>query len=171
MLLREAPTQSLYNIANGARGTRQTLRLMSRLSREGKTHPAVREKAADLVMHIPGQEFTSEARELFHFVRDCVRYLRDVNGVETVASPDVVLEQLYGDCDDQAVLLAAMLESIGHPARFAAVGYAPGEFEHVYVETRIGDKWIALDPTVPGAAMGWSVFETETPRAVMRVNV
>jgi hypothetical protein len=30
----------------------------------------------------------------------------------------------------------------------------PGTFTHVYVETRIGDKWIGLETTEP-VAMGW----------------
>ena len=46
-----------------------------------------------------------------------------------------------------AVLAATMLASIGHPARFIAVGFNGGALSHVYVETIIGNKWIPLELT------------------------
>jgi transglutaminase-like putative cysteine protease len=59
-----------------------------------------------------------------------------------------------GDCDDKSVLLAALLESIGHPTRFVAIGFQPDDFEHVFVETKIADRWISLETTEP-VEIGW----------------
>lgn len=171
MLLQARPLQQLYAIADGPQGTRQTLRLMGKLVRAARTDPAIREKAADLVADIPGQAFREEVRRLFGFVRDEIRYLGDVNGVETIQAPDVTLQNRHGDCDDKATLLAALLESIGHPARFVAVGFTdPYSYDHVYVESRIGPDWVPLETTLD-VDMGWSVFENETPRAVMRETI
>lgn len=157
---------------SGPRGTRQTLRLMARLVRDAvRTQPAVRSTAADITAFIPGQAFREEARTLFEFVRDRIRYLGDVNGVETVQAPNVTLDVMHGDCDDKATLLAAMLESIGHPARFVAVGFHnPGEFEHVYVESRIGAEWVPMDTTMP-VLMGWSPTDESHPVAMMRETI
>ena len=99
-----------------------------------------------------------EIKKLHKFVRDEIRYTKDINTVETVHTADRVLSQGYGDCDDKAVLLASMLEAIGHPARFVAVGFQPNHFSHVYVETLIGKKpgrWLALETTEP-VSIGWS---------------
>lgn len=173
MLLRAQAPQALFSISDGPRGTRQTLRLMAQLVREAtRNTPAIRNRAADLVAFVPGQGFREQARLLFQFVRDQIRYLGDVNGVETIQAPDVTLSLGYGDCDDKATLLAALLESIGHPARFVAVGFgAPGEFDHVFLETKIGSDWIPMETTVDDAPMGWAVTDEQTPNARMRESI
>jgi len=87
-------------------------------------------------------------------VRDNVRYVRDVRGVETVHTPVKILEQGQGDCDDKSLILATLLETIGHPTRFVAVGPAPGIYSHVFVETKLGNKWIPLE-TTENVKPGW----------------
>ncbi len=58
------------------------------------------------------------------------------------------MEYRKGDCDDQAVLIASLLESIGHPTRFIAIKTSTfGPYVHVYVETRIGNKWFPVETT------------------------
>ena len=143
-------------IPPGAPGTRATLRLMSALVQRYKRTPRMRDAAIDLIRELPPKDWSAEVRALFEFVRDRVRYTRDIRGVETVQTPDVTLDLEAGDCDDMSTLLATLLEVIGHPTRFVAVGYTtPGDFQHVYVETRVGPKWIALDPTMQVPA-GWA---------------
>ena len=141
--------QELIHIPEGVAGTRATLNIMARLVRETRIDPAIRQTAANLVSDLPGQSYRAEAERLFLFVRDAVRYLQDTNNIEVLQNPKITLSEQYGDCDDKSTLLAALLESVGHPCRFIAVGYTyPGQFEHVYVETRIGNTWIAADTTM-----------------------
>jgi len=157
MQLRAAQTFAIEAVDKGVAGTRQTLKIMARLVKDYRATPMIRNTAADLVQHLPGMSFNGEAKALFDFVQQTIRYLGDVNDVETLQAPDVTLQNRRGDCDDQATLLATLLESIGHPARFVAIGYTnPGEFEHVFLETRIGPDWIACDTTVTGASFGWA---------------
>lgn len=152
---------ALLDIPSGAAGVRATLRIMRNLVRTYKTNIQIRDFAAKLVQDLPQKDWSGQVRRLHEFVRDGVRYLKDVNGVETVQTPLFTLENRYGDCDDKATLLATMLESIGHPARFVAVGFTePGRFSHVYAETIIGDKWIPLETTINKPA-GW-----QPPRVV-----
>jgi transglutaminase-like putative cysteine protease len=80
--------------------------------------------------------------------------VRDVEGVETLQTPLVTLAQAAGDCDDQSLLLATLLNAVGHPARFVAAAFNGGDFEHVWVETKIGSSWYAADTTEP-VAFGW----------------
>jgi transglutaminase-like putative cysteine protease len=137
----------------GARGTRQTLRLMSKLVREFRTADAIRRTAANIVEGFPSQAFRDEVRAVFGFVRDDIRYLGDVNEVETLQAPDVTLSTGQGDCDDKAILLASLLQSIGYKTQFVAVGFGePGVFEHVYVRVLLGTVMVGLDPTVENGA-------------------
>lgn len=140
---------TLKRIPDGIPGIIVTLREMARLTNTAKKSPQVRELALSLTRDLPPKNWTAEVRALHGFVRDRIRYVQDINGVETVAIPEVTLRLGQGDCDDKSVLLASLLESIGHPARFVAVGFRPGELEHVYVDTKIRDQWIPLETTEP----------------------
>lgn len=141
-------------IPAGTPGIVQTLKTMSRFVREGKKNFHVRNAAISRTRHCAQKDYACEVRALHVFVRDGIRYVQDINGVETVQTPDKTLEIAAGDCDDKSVLLAAMLESIGHPTRFIAIGFQPNIYSHVYVETKIGANWIPLETTEP-VEVGW----------------
>lgn len=116
----------------------------------------VRNQAIEITRQCPSKDFRCEILRLYEWVDENIRFVRDINGVETIQTPARTLDLGVGDCDDHAILLSALLESIGHPTRFAALGFAPGHFSHVLAETKIGrDKWLSLETTVPGAFPGW----------------
>ena len=148
------PPITLALIPDGVDSTRQTLRLMREYVRRGKKTPAVRQTALDLTNGMRQKDFIGEVKKLHAYVRDHIRYIRDIRNVETLHPPEVILELEQGDCDDKSILLASLLESIGHPTRFAAVAFRPGRYSHVYVETLIGNKWVPLETTEP-VEIGW----------------
>ena len=141
------PTATLAEIPDGRAGTRATLKLMAGLTREGKNSLAVRLAAQQLVQPLKQRDYAGEVRLLHAFVRDRIRYVRDIRGTETLQSADRTLTLKSGDCDDKSVLLASLLESIGHRTRFHAIGYSPDRFAHVYVETLLGSEWVPLETT------------------------
>lgn len=148
--------QYLGELPPGEAGTAATLRLMSRMVQLYKRSPQIRETALELLSDVQEKNWRAEVNALFLFVRDHIRYTKDIRGHETLQLPPVTVELGSGDCDDKSTLLAALLESVGHPTRFIAVGYrAPNSFSHVYVETKIGDRWLPLDATMPHP-MGWA---------------
>lgn len=128
---------------------------MGRLVKHGRQHPEIRRKALELTQSLGQKETRAEIDAVFSFVRDGIRYVRDIHNVETLHYPEIVLEQGSGDCDDKAVLLASLLESIGHPTRFVALAFQPGQFSHVITDTRLGYKrWLPMDPT-ENVPPGW----------------
>lgn len=134
--------------------------------RDGKKNLIVRHAALSLTSNCRQKDYSCEVRALHGFVRDNIRYVQDIRDVETIAVPGKTLELAAGDCDDKSVLLATMLESIGHPTRFTAIGFEPGIYAHVYVETKIGESWIPLETTEP-----WEAGEEPDPRIVLaRLN-
>ena len=114
----------------------------------------IREKALDIVAPVPARSWGQEVERLHAFVRDNIRYVRDPVDLESVATPEKTLELGQGDCDDKSTLLASLLESTGHPARFVAVGFGGGPFSHVYTESKIGETWVPLETIIP-RPMGW----------------
>ncbi len=151
----QLPPHRLASLPDGVAGIRATLAHMVRLTKEGRKDLGVRSVAAHLVRELPQKAFSDQVVNLFQFVQKKIRYLHDVRDVETLQAPKYTLEHGQGDCDDKSTLLAAMLESIGHPTRFTALALDGGNYSHVIVETRLGEKWKPMDPTVSYAFVGW----------------
>lgn len=147
-------TSRLAALPDGKAGTLATLKIMREITRNSKVSLPVRAIAVELTGRCSQKDWVCEVKALHSFVRDKIRYVRDVRDVETLQSPDATLHIGAGDCDDKSMLLASMLESINHPSRFVAIGFKPDDFEHVFVETRIGNSWIALETTEP-VEIGW----------------
>lgn len=155
MLLDTPRRQFLGEIPPGEPGTSSTLQLMRRLVTQYKRSSSIREAALSLLEGVRPKDWRGEIEALFNYVRDHIRYTRDIRGLETLQIPPVTMDLAAGDCDDKSALLAALLESVGHPTRFVAVGYTtPGAYSHVYVETRYGSGWLPLDATMPHP-LGW----------------
>ena len=147
---------TLHAIADGLPGVKQTLAVMRQSVREARTDMAIRQAAISIIWLQPENSPLHEVNALFEWVRDRVRYVRDILDVETLSTPAKTLEQMVGDCDDQTALLAAMLESVGYPTRFVIAAYTvPNHFEHVYLQVNIDGEWIDCDPTEK-EALGWA---------------
>jgi transglutaminase-like putative cysteine protease len=140
---------SVVTIPDGAPGIMSTLRTMRALVRQYRSDPTIRHAAINLLSLTSPRDSLGEVAALFDFVRDRIRYTGDVLDTETLTTPDKTLALGAGDCDDKAVLLAALLESVGYVTRFIVTGYnTPGVFEHVYLAAMIADgTFVALDPT------------------------
>lgn len=141
------PTYTLQALPNGEAGTRETLNLMGGLVRKYKTAKAIRELALVISLNVPAKNWPREAAAVQTWVRANIRYTKDVSGVETLQSPIQTLRLRQGDCDDHSTLTAALLEAIGHPTRFIAVGFSAGRFNHVLTQTKIGPNWLAVETT------------------------
>ena len=115
----------------------------------------VRNQALAIVKGVRGHDFRGEVEAIWEWVRENIRFVRDIRGVETLATPARTLDIGQGDCDDMSVLISALLESLSHPTRFVAVGFRPGELSHVFTETRIGNRWVPLETSIDGAYIGW----------------
>jgi len=152
--IRTPTSQTLQAIPGGLAGIDATLTAMRGFVAQYKTNPTIRELALSLTRNLPQKDFAGEINALFLYVQNSIRYVRDVNGIETVQTPIKTLEYGQGDCDDKSVLLATLLESLGHPTRFFAVGFRKGRISHVLLECDLNGQWIALETTEP-VPFGW----------------
>ena len=150
----QAPPSTLQMIPSGPAGTRKTLSIMRQLVRAGKKSLAVRQLAVSLTKGLTQKDWAAEVSAAHAFVRDRIRYTKDINGVETLHTPEMVLQNAQGDCDDKSILLASLLESLGHKTRLVAVGFRKNSYSHVYPEVLLGNDWISLETTEP-VNIGW----------------
>ena len=148
---------SLQGLPNGIAGATTTLRIMRDLVRAAIRDPAqgIREAALNLIQ---STAYVQQIRDIQTWVQDNVRYVRDPiddsGGVELVQTPQVTLQLLAGDCDDQATLVAALLSVIGHPCRFIAMWFSDPNDGHVLCQTLIGRTWVAVE-TIKPEALGY----------------
>lgn len=90
------------------------------------------------------------------FVRTRMQLVADPG--ELLIHPVRMIREIYsrgfvaGDCDDAAVLVAALLASIGFQVRFRAIlPRGDGSFQHVFAEVyrpAPHSEWVPIDPTV-----------------------
>lgn len=150
---------------------------MRNLVRVGRKSPRVRQVAVLLTQGLPQKDLEAEIQALYQFVRDRIRYVRDIRGVETLHTADRILENKQGDCDDKSILLASLLESLGFVTRLTAVGFSRPKklfgqpvatgYSHVLPEVLVKGAWIPLETTEPVQA-GWSPARV---RSRLTVNV
>lgn len=152
--MQEPITYTMMGIPSGSDGVRATLKMMGRLVNQYKSNRVIRELTLRLTKGLDQKDFVGEAQRIHSFVKNYIRYIKDINGVETLHSPLQLLRLRAGDCDDKSILAASLLEAAGHPTRFVAVGFRPKQFTHVFVETKIGSRWVAVETTEP-VDLGW----------------
>lgn len=149
-----ALSSTRFVIPDGKQGIFDTVNIMIDLVDKYKTNMTVRNLAMSLVEFLPGKDEHAEVETIFAWVQNNIRYVKDVNGVETVSTPDIILDVMQGDCDDQSLLLACLLESIGHPTSFKIAGYNGDDFEHVYCVAFVQGEAIHMDAT-ESEPIGW----------------
>jgi transglutaminase-like putative cysteine protease len=149
------PPSMLQGLPDGVAGTRATLKAMARYVKEYKKNPTINLLALDLTRGLPSYDYLGEVTRLQNFVRDEIRYVQDVDGVETLRTPLVTLDYQAGDCDDKATLLCSLLATIGHACQFIAIGFEDNVFSHVMAAARLGTRCIPCETIVAGVGPGW----------------
>jgi hypothetical protein len=144
-------------IPAGDAGVAATIAKMKALitSPQGVRSFLVRQKTLEAVQGV--QRGLAEVDSIFNWIKWNIEFRGEYG--ETLQSPEATLNLGAGDCDDQAVLAATMLASLGYETRFKTVAAldSPDELSHVYVEVRdkSTQQWIPLDPTVEQSYPGW----------------
>lgn len=139
-------------IPGGNAGVLTSLTTLVRLARDGAQSPIVWAAARAILGRIPPPE--NGIGRLRLWLADHVIYQEDPPGVELVRSPTVALARigaygvLLGDCDDVAVLAAALGLAAGYRARYVLTGWGAG-LSHVWAELLGPAGWVELDVTRP----------------------
>lgn len=151
-----AYTATLQDAPTGAAANPHTLRLMRQIIAREKCDPRVMQAAHSIIYTQPERDAAAEARALYEYVRDNIRYVQDVAGVETLCAPSMTLQRMIGDCDDQTMLLCALCESAGYWTRLVMAQYQAPDFEHVYCQVLVNGLWVNCDPIEREGWFGWA---------------
>lgn len=158
----------VLQIPNGQAGIEATLEQMAMLVRDAQTDPITRTTALGLLNRSRSRTIAMGVRMAELFVRRTLQLINEP--VELLQPPAWLLSQAaagiptWGDCDDAAMLVAALILAMGVPVRFHAVWPVDiGGDGHVFTEALDGRFWRRADPTTtltvpPGwASLVWDI--------------
>ena len=131
--------------------------------------------------NIPARAYKKQAEALLRWVQKNIYYVNEPQ--ERLCEPTYTLKVGYGDCDDMALLLGAMCESIKLEYRYVLAGksngkidrwiegtpYKDGDWSHIYLI--IGyppfqpKKWVFAEPTIASAELGWDIVQAKNGSA------
>jgi hypothetical protein len=145
-------------------GIESVLELASQLVTNYTGREDIRELALKITRKVPRnintglpdlRNIDQIAGALYTWITKNINYVRDPWNIERIQSPDVTLRQQAGDCDDHAILSAALLQSLGIQTGFRIVSRTGRTYDHIYSVFRSPQGWKSFDTTVaqyPGFA-------------------
>ena len=150
------------------------LRVLRGFTQKYGRDPRIREFTVDVIRQagVQPRDYPGQAAAILRWVQNNIYYINESG--EQVQSPFYTLRKRYGDCDDQAIMIGAMAESVMLPWRFCLAGTGlgskaikhyeggpmpwSGTFSHIYVQ--LGwppikpTTWVSAEPTIKGLPLG-----------------
>ena len=168
---------------------RGKLRKLRKLALEYGHDPRLRWFVVNEILTPAGvqpRDFPGQLNAIFSWAQQNIYYTNESG--EHIQAPWWTLRYRTGDCDDIALLLAAMLTTLSYPFRFALSGQhlrtkqytrwvegepmpGPIQFSHIYLYA--GDQpfqasqWIAMEGTLKGVPLGYDVAAQGLPQGVV----
>jgi transglutaminase-like putative cysteine protease len=158
-------------ISAGYVGSMQTLARMKSIVRQSLVQPDVTQAAARIAAFLPPRDQVRQAVAIRDFLVRVFRFVPDPKGVELLRTPLFQLREIRkggttaGDCDDAAILGAALGLAVGIPAVFRVISFRPGaNFAHVFtILTPRNGRAIDLDVTKPAQGAAAPVRSQDYP--------
>jgi transglutaminase-like putative cysteine protease len=151
----------------GLAGLWQTMYVMRDLVRKSINDRFIKDTAVKIIRDIPPQDELKQIEKIFNYVRDNIKYVKDIYGVEEIQTPSRMIKNIeqkkaFGDCDDMALTLASLLHNTGFKTRFVVIATTPKMYNHIRTEVFYKGQWIPLEATSK-KPMGYKMFSYEEP--------
>ncbi len=164
---------------------RRRVAALREIALEGGRDPRVATLAIQILRRagVQPRDYPRQAAALLRWVQEEIYYANEPG--ERLQDPTYTIRVGYGDCDDMALLLGALCESIRLPWRFVLSGkkgsklirwvegtpYPHGvEWAHIYLTigwpTFRPKEWRWAEPTLRGVPLGWDVLSRDRPPAL-----
>jgi hypothetical protein len=95
--------------------------------------PLVRNTAVSIARDSSGSWNVNQLVDLYIWMKNNIGYVNDPSGPDYFASATETLTIKGGDCEDQAVLIASMIQSVGGSSQIVAIPECQHAFAAVYI--------------------------------------
>ena len=109
----------------------------------------------DVLRGVPDRDYRGQATAILSWVQSQIRYVNEKD--EILQSPWQTIKLGYGDCDDKAILVAAMADTIALPWRYVLAGKTPRGQLVRWVEGTPAPAWNANYVHIYNL-LGWPPF-------------
>jgi hypothetical protein len=171
----------VYHLPNWANLTHpQRLAVIRRIALSRGRDPHIAKLAVSILRKSGAQprEYEKQAAALLRWIQDPANFYYVNEPGERLQDPLVTIKFKTGDCDDAALLLCALFESLGLPWRLVLSGRntvtkekirfiegdtIPSDCVWTHIYCMVGTppfqptKWFFCEPTVRGVPLGWDV--------------
>lgn len=169
------------------------IRILRELVDEESRDPELRRFVIqNVIAGVRDRDYRGQAAAILAWVQRNVRYVNESD--EQLQTPAYTLRHRFGDCDDMAILIAAMARSIALPYRFALAGrdargrpvrWVEGErpnfrsrFFHIYVQLGVSgpfipgkmQNWLSAEPTAGVLPLGYDVVLHGLPPSLQELQ-
>lgn len=140
-------------LSSGPAGIAETLKLMRVQVIKGDVERIVKDTATSIIKGIPPEDLLKQIEAITGWVRKHLKYVKDVNGVEELIAPHILLDKIakegtaFGDCDDFTMLLSALLRAVGFKTRMEAVGVKSSAYNHARLAVWYNNSWVSIEGT------------------------
>lgn len=125
------------------------------------THALMIQMVRDITKNWNTHSRLDEAIAVQTWINRRVKYVPDPHAAEMMADPLTTLKN-GGDCDDQAILAASLLQAIGHDARIGAVKWKGKDYASHAVVVDLTARCIVDPISVPPEAWPPTGYEVES---------
>ena len=157
----------------------QRIAVLREISMRSGTDPRFATLAVNICKkhNIQPRDYKGQAQALLKWVQHNIYYVNEPS--ERLQDPVYTLKVGYGDCDDMAILLATLYESIRLEWRFVLSGKVGnkntrwiegtplpkgGVWSHIYLLVGYPPfqphKWQFAEPTLRGVDLGWDIIQS-----------
>ena len=154
----------------------QRLDIISEIIMGEGRDPSIAELAVNILRsgRVAPRDYRGQAAVILKWVQDNIYYINEPG--ERLQSPKYTLKRGFGDCDDMAILLCSLYESIGLPWKLVLSGNDKGvKVRHIqgekirpnvgwaHIYAAVGNlpfnptQWFFAEPTIRGVPLGWDV--------------
>lgn len=98
--------------------------------------------------NLRGKDHMITLRNVYDFVRDNIRYVRDPEDEEIIKTPGCTIAEGKGDCKSMTILVGSLLRDLGYSFFYRVAFYDPEypQQGHIYAIAVIDGKEIVVDP-------------------------
>ena len=132
--------------------TAQTIAAMFAMTEDTDRRQLAHRVAVLLASRLPQKDFLAQLRAVYNFIGERVRFKRDTFNAEHLRHPDQLLAEIIetgstaADCDDAAMLGAALVRALGMRPVFTMKRHPLTPFEHVYFGAELDGQIVPMDP-------------------------